>query len=164
MPAVWRLRSRSTSATFEFAWSAATTSDSESAGTSIESIERGAMVLTTVAPAAAISSAWSEAVVSWEKVTMYGTEEGEEVVLAAEEEDVSVVEGVSVVLVSDELIEDAPVSVAPVDDSPSGEMPPNAPETNRPATKTAAIPSVPLTCHVCAFFFSRSVITPSASL
>jgi len=72
------------------------------------------MVLTTVAPAAAISSAWSEAVVSWENVTMYGTEEGEEVVLAAEEEDVSVVEGVSVVLVSDELIEDAPVSVGAV--------------------------------------------------
>src|SRR5690242_15844395 len=122
------------------------------------------MVLTTVAPAAAISSAWSEAVVSWENVTMYGTEEGEGVVPAADEDVSLVAAEVSVALVSDELTADAPVSVAPVDDSPSGEMPPNAPETNRPATKTAAIPSVPLMCHACAFFFRCCVIPLRLSL
>ena len=56
-------------ATFAFARSAARTSRLEPAGTLIVSIERGAMELTRVAPAAVIAAAWVEELVPWEKVT-----------------------------------------------------------------------------------------------
>src|SRR4051812_47895027 len=97
------------------------TTDSESGGTSIRCIERGAIALTRVAPAAAMSAAWSEALVPCEKVTMYGREEAvceeEEEVVSVELEEVSVEpEEVSVddVPVSAELNADASVPVAPV--------------------------------------------------
>src|ERR1041385_4990498 len=129
-----RLWSRSTSATFGSARSASTTACSESAGTSIVCIEMAATEPSSFAPAAAISELWSEALVPWAKVTMYGTGDPvcEEEVVVEGEEEVSV-EVVPVSAAPEGLAAEVPVSVAPVDVRPSGETPPNAPDTKGPA-------------------------------